>query len=72
MTQKELILEHLKQGRPISPAQALAEYACFRLAARINELRQAGWPISTSHKAHPKNPKVIYAVYSMKEDGWPT
>lgn len=47
MSQKQQILEHLKEGRPITPLDALNAYGCFRLSARIYELRQEGYNIKT-------------------------
>ena len=46
MSQKADILKWLKR-EPITPAQALAHLGSFRLAARIDELRQDGHPIYT-------------------------
>lgn len=42
MTQNEEIKNHLEQGWAITPIQALQLYGCFRLAARILDLREAG------------------------------
>ena len=39
-TQKKKILRHLETFGSIDPVQALQEYGVFRLAARIEELRQ--------------------------------
>jgi hypothetical protein len=47
MTQTEMIRAHLESGREITPIDALEHYGCFRLAARINDLRRAGLPIET-------------------------
>ncbi len=47
MTQTEMIRAHLEAGREITPIDALEQYGCFRLAARINDLRKAGLPIET-------------------------
>ena len=47
MTQTEMIRAHLEAGREITPIDALEQYGCFRLAARIKELRNAGLPIET-------------------------
>jgi hypothetical protein len=47
MTQTEMIRAHLESGREITPIDALQQYGCFRLAARINDLRKAGLPIET-------------------------
>jgi biotin operon repressor len=45
MSQTQAILNHLKSGRSVSPLQALDRWGCFRLAARIQELREAGYRI---------------------------
>jgi len=45
MTQNDMILAHLKSGRDLTPLDALRDYGCFRLAARIGELREAGHKI---------------------------
>lgn len=47
MTQTEMIRAHLEAGREITPIDALEQYGCFRLAARIKELRNQGLPIET-------------------------
>ena len=39
-TQAKVILDHLLSGRPLTALDALNEYGCFRLAARIHELRK--------------------------------
>lgn len=47
MSQSEAILEHLTVRGTISAIEALQLYGCFRLAARINDLRAAGHNITT-------------------------
>jgi hypothetical protein len=47
MTQCDEILKHLKTGRSITPLVALDRWGCFRLAARIRELKDAGYRIQT-------------------------
>ena len=47
MSQNTEILNYLKEHGDITPMQALAHCGCFRLAARIGELRDAGWMIDT-------------------------
>ncbi len=44
-TQCERILEHLKEGLPITAHRALYGYGCARLAARMWDLRQLGHQI---------------------------
>jgi hypothetical protein len=46
-TQNRMILAALQQGRAITPQFALRRFDCFRLAARIYELRKAGHHIIT-------------------------
>ena len=46
MSQKAAILDLLKRG-PVTPMDALAKLGCFRLAARVRELREEGYPIVT-------------------------
>lgn len=45
-SQCEQILAHLKT-RPITPLEALDLYGCFRLGARVWDLRQDGHDIHT-------------------------
>ena len=44
-TQSEMILEYLRKGYSITPLEALKEFGCFRLGARIWELKQRGYNI---------------------------
>ena len=45
MTQAEQILNHLETRGAITPLQALLEYQCMRLGARIYDLRKLGYDI---------------------------
>ncbi len=47
MSQEQQILNHLKLGEGITPIDALQKFGCFRLAARIADLRKDGWDIHT-------------------------
>ena len=47
MSQNRMILYHLQRHGSITPFQALNEMGCFRLAARIDELRRDGHGIKT-------------------------
>lgn len=44
-TQCAQILAHLESGKTITPLEALQEYGCFRLGARIFDLKSEGHPI---------------------------
>jgi len=47
MTQTEAIRAALLSGSELTALDALHRYGCFRLAARIDELREEGLPIET-------------------------
>lgn len=47
MTQTDAIRAHLLTGAHLTPLEALDRYGCFRLAARIDELRKEGMNIET-------------------------
>ena len=47
MNQNAAILKHLLR-KSLTPLEALEQYGCFRLAARIGELREQGHDIRTS------------------------
>lgn len=47
MSQKKVILEHLRKYGSIEPLTALREYGCYRLGARIGDLRSEGHNIKT-------------------------
>lgn len=42
MKQTEKILQHMRLHGSITPLEALRDYGCMRLAARIADLRQQG------------------------------
>lgn len=48
MSQKKEIREHLESGRSLTPLEALRFFGCYRLSARIGELRKEGLNIKTS------------------------
>ena len=47
LSQKKVILDHLKKFGSIEPLTALREYGCYRLGARISDLRNDGYNIIT-------------------------
>lgn len=58
-SQNDIILDMLMRGDVVSPVTALNRAGCFRLAARIFDLRAAGNTIHESR--HPDG----YACYFM-------
>lgn len=58
--------DHLRSGKSITQLEALGLYGMFRLAARIKELRDKGWSITTDMREDPNGSS--YACYTL-EDG---
>lgn len=49
MTQKNMILDYLKENGSITPLEAMREFGCMRLAAQIYKLKHNdGYEIETS------------------------
>ena len=48
MTQKAMVLQHLRRFGSIEPLMALSEYGCYRLGAIIFMLRKDGYNIITT------------------------
>ncbi|AIL33108.1 helix-turn-helix domain-containing protein [Basilea psittacipulmonis] len=65
MAQAEQILEFLKKGNPITPIDALNLFGCFRLGARIFDLRREGYNIVTEIV---EDGEKHYARYRLVED----
>ena len=60
MTQKEMVLQHMKERGSISSFEAFTEYGITRLAARIHDLRDDGYKIKGSiHNARNRFGKTV-------------
>ena len=46
-SQADMIALYLQSGHELTPMQALEMFGCFRLAARIKDLRSRGYSIET-------------------------
>lgn len=64
MTQAAQILRALKRGQRLTPLEALRDFSCMRLGARIHELKRAGFPIQ-SERIEVK-PGTYVSRYSMR------
>ena len=68
MTQNEMILRYLQDNGSITPLDAIREFGCLRLSARIADLRAKGHEIETeiqvSKNRYGNN--VGYARYTLK------
>ncbi len=69
MTQTDMILMHLREHGSITPLDAMQEYGCMRLGARIWDLRDKGYKIETKMetKKNRFGQSTNYARYIMKE-----
>ena len=61
MTQNDEVLRYLKFGRRLTPMAALRLFGCFRLAARIYDLRMRGNDIK--HRTREVNGKRFAEYY---------
>ena len=67
MSQKEMILSHMREAGSITPGVAMEEYGVFRLAARIADLRADGIEIHRDiEKRRNRYGKTVrYARYRL-------
>ena len=63
MSQTKDILNWLQTGASLDAMQALTEFGCFRLAARIKDIREMGVPVRTTSVKTPNGKSV--AQYSL-------
>ena len=64
MSQNKQIADYLNKGKKLTPIEALNKFGCFRLAARIADLRNDGMNIVTT-TIKLENKKQV-AQYSIK------
>ena len=62
-TQNEQIKAYLSKGKSITPLDALNKFGCFRLSARIKNLRDEGLKIITEYVTIKGK---TFASYSVK------
>ena len=62
------ILTYLQLGKSITPIEALELFGCFRLSARIADLRERGYTIKTETvtKKNDDGHTVNFARYSLE------
>jgi hypothetical protein len=64
MSQNKQIADYLNKGKKLTTLDALNKFGCFRLASRINDLRNDGMNIKT--KIIKLENKKQIAQYSIK------
>ena len=65
-SQNAMILNFLESGGSLTPIEALEKFQCFRLAARMNDLRNKGYVIQTEILKDDNGKS--YASYSIPKD----
>ncbi len=63
-SQKDRILDYLMEGHSITALEALNLFGCFRLGARIADIKGEGYLIRTERVQDPRTGKY-YASYSL-------
>jgi hypothetical protein len=61
-SQRDQVRAALEAGHRVTPLDALLEWGCYRLAARIDEIRRAGVHVITER--HPDG----YAIYYIPQE----
>ena len=67
ITQKDRILRYLQDVGSITAAEAMRHFGCFRLAARIRDLKDDGWKIEKKMESAKNryDETVSYARYIL-------
>jgi hypothetical protein len=68
--QARTVLLHLEKYGSISPSEAQVSHHIFRLAARILELRKAGYEITTENKRDAAGQPYGRYWLNGKKPGW--
>ena len=69
-TQSAKVLYHLENYGSLTAIEALELFACFRLAARINDLKEAGHNIQMEMKKMKNGKKIaVYSLPKIQEQG---
>lgn len=69
MNQTDMILRYLRENGSITQAEAVIEFGCYRLGARIYDLKRAGHSI-TSETVTAKNrygKQISFAKYRLSD-----
>lgn len=70
MTQREMILHYMEENGSITQAEAVSEFGCYRLGARIWDLRAAGYNIKsdTVTKKNRYGKTICFARYALVKE----
>ena len=69
MNQKEMILKYMQTEGKITPLDAIREFSCLRLSARIYDLKRDGHKIGSRMKTNKNKfgDPVSYSEYYLEE-----
>jgi hypothetical protein len=68
MSQESLILAHLRSGKTLTPLEALRLWGCFRLGARVFNLKKQGHDIRCEMVDDLKTDKRFACYFFVKKD----
>lgn len=70
MTQCEKILQYMERNGSITQAEAVERFHCYRLGARIFDLKSKGFPIKTETVTGKRGDGTAYsfAKYSLQKE----
>lgn len=70
MTQCERVLKYMQDFGSINPLQAIVDLGVMRLAARVSDLKECGYPISRKMVAAKNRygETVCFAEYRLTEE----
>ena len=71
LSQADMILADMKRGQSITPIDALNNYGCFRLSARIYDLKEEGWPVWMDLVETPSGKRVASYYLNPDRAAWP-
>lgn len=69
-SQEDMILQYMEDFGSITPAEAMDEIGCYRLGARIWDLKHRGHRIKTKmvERVNKYGRKVRFASYSIEKE----
>ena len=67
-SQNKAILRDLQAGQKIDPITALSRYGCFRLSARIFDIKKQGHDVQTELTQHPIEKDKRFATYFIAQE----
>ena len=69
MTQEGMILKYMQDYGSINPMQALSDLGCYRLGARIKDLRDKGYNVITERETRKNRYgiPVAFARYRLEK-----